>query len=220
MISFINQYFLRFLPKIILCLSRSILILLLFLILTPFQYSWAAASKPEANQYDDFSISSGSDKRVAWFRFPKSYKSEFYGESLRIVVDYPSMSPTTGRRRFQLNKDALEIVITNYPKIISNADSVITGKYGAKLIGTENGYDLYQEPIGKGQVEEIRVYKTAEYGYVAISDPGSWSYRFSISYALKNHYEVTAYYRKDSSYSLKDVQKSVADFIEKYRVKN
>jgi hypothetical protein len=97
----------------------------------------------------------GYDDARANFRISGSYKPEVYETFFRIIVDYPSMRATVGPRRPPLNKDSLDIVVHGYPKYGTAADDVVSGRGGAQLIGRENGYAIYSQPLNK--IHDMRV---------------------------------------------------------------
>ncbi|MDR6495633.1 hypothetical protein J2797_005557 [Paraburkholderia terricola] len=166
-----------------------------------------------ADQYINIKIGDERLQRVVTFTVPKVYAPQFNENFFRLVVDYPSMQPTIGPKEYKLDDDSLAIVVEAYPKNGTMADSVVEGIYGAKKIGSQDGYTIYSEPLGKSAPTKGFAYEDAQNNNVAVRDPGAWSIRYEITHGIKPYYLIKCSFSKNLNIPFRDIDDAASKFI-------
>jgi hypothetical protein len=173
--------------------------------------SFAQTKNP--NEKDiDASIQLYENQKIN-FSIPSNLKPEVYDSFFRIYVDYPSMTATTGPRGGRLNVNTLEIKVYPYPKNGTRADAVINGVYGSRRVGYENGYSIYDEPVGKTDHITTLGFQDPSENNVIIEILGSWSVRNVISHGVRPNYRIECAVNKNLHADFRVVDAAVSRLI-------
>jgi hypothetical protein len=173
---------------------------------------FAGVPDERAISIHEISLGYPAYQKVVRFKIDDAYKPEIHETFFRIFVDYPSMRPTRGPRKFKLNDDTLEILVQAYPKYGTNADKILSGGFGAIEIAPENGYRVFTERIGRIEQTKIYGYKD-ETGSVIVSDPGSWSVRYAMTRGVSDLYQFNCHFSKKMGAPFKSIDESVVRLL-------
>jgi hypothetical protein len=149
----------------------------------------------------------------AIFRIPESYKPEVYETFFRIIVDYPSMRATVGSRTPPINRDSLDIVVHGYPKYGTAADQVVLGTEGAQLIGRENGYAVYIQPLNRNHDIRILGFSDLKGNNVTVEILPDPFIRNVINHGISPDYEIRFSVDKSIKADYRDIDRAVKQLI-------
>jgi len=191
------------------------------LVLSIFSSALATFSSPsfceqkvtQENSYINVTLGDDRLQRLVTFAIPSRYHPETHGNFFRIVVDYPSMKPTTGPRSGKLDEGSLDIVVNPYPRNGTIADKVIDGTYGAKKTGAEEGYDIYRQPMGSSPPVKTFAYKDNNGNNVIIEDPGTWSIRYQLTRGEKPSYLIRCAFSKRLNANFREIDVATSKLI-------
>jgi hypothetical protein len=165
---------------------------------------------------EEINLGYPSLQKVVRFKIDKAYEPEIHETFFRIFVDYPSMHPTLGPRKFKLNENTLEILVQAHPKYGTGADRLMAGEWSASELASENGFRVFTKKIGKTGQTKIFGYKNGS-DNVIVSDPGAWSVRYSMTRGVSDVYQFKCHFSKTLGVPFKDIDNAVFKLLSTMR---
>ncbi|PPK43456.1 hypothetical protein B0G57_1123 [Trinickia symbiotica] len=156
----------------------------------------------------------------AIFKIPRKYKPEVQESFFKIIVDYPSMQPTVGRRSPPISFNSLDIIVEGYPKNGTLADDLISGDTGARFIGRENDRAVYSEPLGKNADQKAIIFTDHQGDSVVVEILGSWAVRNRITHGVRGRYAFRFSVSKNVKVRFEDIDEAVRKLIASMYVSN
>jgi len=123
------------------------------------------------------------------------------------------MGPVQIPERFAARTSVMEIVVTPIPANGNVVADLLAGRYGAKLVGNKDGYDLYEEPIGKTSRKLSYVFRSVSGEDVAVADPGSWSVRYRMVFLEDGKYVVRCHFGKELGVDFREIHAVIRKFM-------
>lgn len=191
------------------------------LFIVSFFYStFAFPTEITSDEHYNFTIGANNPDTAASFSVPKNYNPDVKGGFFNVLVYYPSMTPALKPYRYTKTSKILDIVVMRYPPNGNEVDDLISGRWGAKKVGAENGFDLYSEPVGKNRSVQVFVFRSKTDNYVTVTDYGDWSVKYKMSFYKKGRYVVRCYFGKEIGSSFQQIHSVVVDFVEAHEARN
>ncbi|SDE48934.1 hypothetical protein [Paraburkholderia lycopersici] len=201
----------RFLgPRLSLTFHANVYGLLIGLSVAPFAHG--------SDQYISLSIPNPSAGNATSFKIPRQYRPEVHDDFFRIVVDYPSLNPTVGRRVPPLAENSLDIVVKPYPRNGTLGDEVVQEVYGSRLIGWRDGYAVYRGAFGPSDPQPTLVFDDPDGNHVVVQITGDWAVRNVLTHGIRPRYLIRFSISKRSSVDFRDVDVGVARLIKSMSV--
>ncbi|SEK13791.1 hypothetical protein [Paraburkholderia diazotrophica] len=145
------------------------------------------------------------------FAIPGALRPEIHDNFFRIRVSYPSMHATSNFKK--LEDDTLDIVVKAYPKNGTMADSIVSGSIGAKMIGNEQGFSVYRQPLGHSAPKKVWAFLDQNGNNVAIQDLGSYSVRYQLTHGVKRLYVVDCFFSKKLDANFRDIDAAAMKLV-------
>lgn len=147
------------------------------------------------------------------FKIPVQFRPEVHGDFFKIVVDYPSMNPTSGARVPPLTKSAIDIEISPFPRNATIGEEVLRGTYGAKPRGTHQGYAVYDHPLGASGLPQALLFNDPDGNHVVVELLGDWAVRNDVEHDVFPRYHMRYSLNKTPSTNYMAVDARVAQLI-------
>jgi hypothetical protein len=199
-----------------LCRRRAVLVTLTGSLFGSFVHNSIASPHATCSKIN---LGSARSNNKIDFMVPISYRTQIHDSYFRIVLDFPSMTPTVTEPGSARWKSSLDIFVFAYPVGGTKADILLRGQPNVRRGPLENGYQVFCERIDAKSEKINHIFRDPVGNNVVFTEP-DFGQRDVLEHGVDHKFLFRCFFAKDMAKHFREIDDRVSDLLRNFQLGN